>query len=152
VTVALNEKRDVYEAHLLNLGVKGAEIPTSTVKKYEKLLAGGMANTNENELSATYVHLIFQPPEQNHPGTTLHAVGGNASCRGRPHLSYRPVFPLGDLSSQPCLLRTFCVGQGVSSLCTGQTSSTRSVRTHGIATNGPDTIRGVICNRGTCSR
>ncbi len=42
VTVTLNEKRDVYEAHLLNLGVKGAEIPTSTVKKYEKLLAGGI--------------------------------------------------------------------------------------------------------------
>ena len=31
VTVTLNEKRDVYEAHLLNLGVKGAEIPTGTV-------------------------------------------------------------------------------------------------------------------------
>ncbi len=42
VTVTLNEKRDVYEAHLLNLGVKGAEITTSTVKKYEKLLAGGI--------------------------------------------------------------------------------------------------------------
>ncbi len=42
VTVTLNEKRDVYEAHLLNLGIKGAEIPTSTVKKYEKLLAGGI--------------------------------------------------------------------------------------------------------------
>jgi ATP-dependent Lon protease len=42
VTVTLNEKRDVYEAHLLNLGVKGAEIPTGTVKKYEKLLAGGI--------------------------------------------------------------------------------------------------------------
>ena len=42
VTVTLNEKRDVYEAHLLNLSVKGAEIPTGTVKKYEKLLAGGI--------------------------------------------------------------------------------------------------------------
>ena len=42
VTVTLNEKRNVYEAHLLNLGVKGAEIPTGTVKKYEKLLAGGI--------------------------------------------------------------------------------------------------------------
>jgi ATP-dependent Lon protease len=42
VTVRLNEKRDVYEALLSNLGVKGAEIPTGTVKKYEKLLAGGI--------------------------------------------------------------------------------------------------------------
>lgn len=42
VTVRLNEKRDVYEALLSNLGVKGAEISTSFVKKYEKLLAGGI--------------------------------------------------------------------------------------------------------------
>ena len=42
VTVTLNEKRDVYEALLSNLGVKGAEISTAFVKKYEKLLAGGI--------------------------------------------------------------------------------------------------------------
>ena len=42
VTVTLNEKRDVYEALLSNLGVKGAEISTSFIKKYEKLLAGGI--------------------------------------------------------------------------------------------------------------
>lgn len=42
VTVTLNERRDVYEAQLLNLGVKGAEISTSFIKKYEKLLAGGI--------------------------------------------------------------------------------------------------------------
>ena len=42
VTVALNEKRDVYEALLSNLGLKGVEVPTATVKKYEKLLAGGI--------------------------------------------------------------------------------------------------------------
>jgi ATP-dependent Lon protease len=42
VTVKLNERRDVYEAQLLNLGVSGAEIPTSFIKKYEKLLAGGI--------------------------------------------------------------------------------------------------------------
>jgi ATP-dependent Lon protease len=42
VTVRLNEKRDVYEALLSNLGVKGAEISTSFVKKFEKLLAGGI--------------------------------------------------------------------------------------------------------------
>lgn len=42
VTVTLNEKRDVYEAILSNLGIKGVEIPTNTVKRYEKLLAGGI--------------------------------------------------------------------------------------------------------------
>ena len=42
VTVTLNEKRDVYEALLSNLGVKGAEVQSSTVKRFEKLLAGGM--------------------------------------------------------------------------------------------------------------
>jgi uncharacterized protein (TIGR02653 family) len=41
-TVKLNEKRDVYEALLGNLGTKGVEISTATVQKYEKLLAGGI--------------------------------------------------------------------------------------------------------------
>lgn len=42
VTVTLNEKRDIYEAILSNLGVKGVEVPASTVKNYEKLLVGGI--------------------------------------------------------------------------------------------------------------
>jgi len=42
VTVTLNEKRDVYEALLSNLGTKGVEISTGTVRRYEKLLAGGI--------------------------------------------------------------------------------------------------------------
>ncbi len=42
VTVKLNEKLDVYEAILSNLGVKGVEVPNSTIKSYEKLLAGGI--------------------------------------------------------------------------------------------------------------
>src|SRR6516162_11655060 len=37
VTVTLNEKRDVYEALLGNLGVKGVEVPSTVVKKFEKL-------------------------------------------------------------------------------------------------------------------
>ena len=41
-TVKLNEKRDIYEALLSNLGTKGVEIGTETVRKYEKLLAGGI--------------------------------------------------------------------------------------------------------------
>src|SRR5438034_4907169 len=42
VTVTLNEKRDVYEALLGNLGVKGIEVPSAIVKKFEKLLVGGI--------------------------------------------------------------------------------------------------------------
>lgn len=42
VSVQLNEKRDVYEAQLLGLGIKGVEVPSSTVKSYEKLLVGGI--------------------------------------------------------------------------------------------------------------
>jgi ATP-dependent Lon protease len=42
VTVTLNEKRDIYEALLANLGAKGIEVNSSYVKKYEKLLVGGI--------------------------------------------------------------------------------------------------------------
>ena len=42
VSVELNEKRDVYEAQLLSLGIKGVVVPTATVKQYEKLLVGGI--------------------------------------------------------------------------------------------------------------
>jgi ATP-dependent Lon protease len=42
VTVKLNEKRDVYEALLSNLGVKNAEISDSYVRQFEKLLVGGV--------------------------------------------------------------------------------------------------------------
>jgi ATP-dependent Lon protease len=42
VTVRLNERRDVYEALLSNLGVKSAEISDSFVRQFEKLLVGGI--------------------------------------------------------------------------------------------------------------
>ncbi len=42
ITVTLNEKRDVYEALLGNLGVKGIEVPSSIVRQFEKLLVGGI--------------------------------------------------------------------------------------------------------------
>jgi len=42
VTVTLNERRDLYEALLGNLGVKGIEVGSSYVKKFEKLLVGGI--------------------------------------------------------------------------------------------------------------
>ncbi len=42
LTVTLNEKRDVYEAFLGNLGVSKIEVPSSIVKQFEKLLVGGI--------------------------------------------------------------------------------------------------------------
>ncbi|MER2266804.1 protease Lon-related BREX system protein BrxL [Methylobacterium oxalidis] len=42
VTVRLNEKRDTYEALLSNLGVKDAFISSGDVRKFEKLLSGGI--------------------------------------------------------------------------------------------------------------
>lgn len=42
VTVKLNEKRDVYEALFSNLGISKVEVDPFYVKKYEKLLGGGI--------------------------------------------------------------------------------------------------------------
>jgi len=42
VTVKLNERRDIYEGMLSNLGVKGLEVSSDIVKRYEKLLVGGI--------------------------------------------------------------------------------------------------------------
>ncbi len=42
VTVRLNDKKDIYEAALSNLGVRGIEISSAAVKDYEKLLVGGI--------------------------------------------------------------------------------------------------------------
>ena len=42
VTVKLNEKLDIYQAEFSNLGIKDALISDDFVKKYEKLLVGGI--------------------------------------------------------------------------------------------------------------
>lgn len=42
VTVRLNEKQDIYQAEFSNLGIKDAYISEDIVKKYEKLLVGGI--------------------------------------------------------------------------------------------------------------
>lgn len=42
VSVALNEKRDVYEATFSNLGIKKVLIDSGTIKKHPKLLVGGV--------------------------------------------------------------------------------------------------------------
>jgi ATP-dependent Lon protease len=60
VTVRLNEKRDAYEALLSNLGVKDAEISASDVRKYEKLLAGGI-------WSIVTIHYFFEEGQKKSP-------------------------------------------------------------------------------------
>ncbi len=42
VSVKLNQRKDVYEASLSNLGIKDAVIPANIVKNNEKLLTGGI--------------------------------------------------------------------------------------------------------------
>ena len=42
VGVKLNQKKDIYEAQLSNLGIKDAVIPSNIVKQNEKLLTGGI--------------------------------------------------------------------------------------------------------------
>ena len=42
LTVKLNEKKDLYEAEFSNLGIKGVEVHPEYVKKFERLLAGGI--------------------------------------------------------------------------------------------------------------
>ncbi len=42
VTVVLNEKKDVYEGVFSNLGIKKVIVKSEIVKKYQKLLAGGI--------------------------------------------------------------------------------------------------------------
>jgi ATP-dependent Lon protease len=60
VTVSLNEKRDTYEALLSNLGVKGVEVDSGTVKKYEKLLVGGI-------WSIVTLHYFFEEGQKGSP-------------------------------------------------------------------------------------
>lgn len=52
ITVRLNEKRDVYEAEFSHLGIKEVEIDPEIVKKYEKLLGGGIWCIVKMEYSA----------------------------------------------------------------------------------------------------
>lgn len=42
VTVALNEKDDVYQAEFANLGIKGVHVEPTTIKAHPKLLVGGV--------------------------------------------------------------------------------------------------------------
>ncbi|WP_411725286.1 protease Lon-related BREX system protein BrxL [Methyloglobulus sp.] len=68
VTVKLNEKRDVYEALLANLGVKNAEISDRFVRDFEKLLVGGiwcivtvLYQFEENQKSSPFIVTDVKP-------------------------------------------------------------------------------------------
>lgn len=62
VTVHLNEKKDIYEALLSNVGIKDAEISASDVKKYEKLLSGGI-------WCIVTVHYFYEEGQKSSPFT-----------------------------------------------------------------------------------
>jgi len=42
ISVALNDKADVYEAEFANLGIKGVLVEPATIKAHPKLLVGGV--------------------------------------------------------------------------------------------------------------
>ncbi len=68
VTVKLNEKKDIYEATLINLNLKGVHIPPGMIKQYEKLLVGGIwcivtlsYYYEENQKESPFVFLELKP-------------------------------------------------------------------------------------------
>lgn len=68
VSVKLNEKKDIYEATLVNLNLRGVHIPPGMVKKYEKLLVGGIwcivtlaYYYEENQKESPFVFLELKP-------------------------------------------------------------------------------------------
>ena len=71
-TVKLNEKRDVYEALLSNLGTKGFEISAGTVKKYDKLLAGGI-------WSIITMHYFYEEGQRDRPSSSIRSP--QSRCR-----------------------------------------------------------------------
>ena len=68
VSVKLNEKKDIYEATLINLNLRGVHIPPGMVKKYEKLLVGGIwciitlaYYYEENQKESPFVFIELKP-------------------------------------------------------------------------------------------
>lgn len=68
VSVKLNEKKDIYEATLINLNLRGVHIPPEMVKKFEKLLVGGIwcivtlaYYYEENQKESPFVFLELKP-------------------------------------------------------------------------------------------
>lgn len=68
VSVKLNEKKDRYEGSLVNLNIRGIQIPASMVKKFEKLLVGGIWSIvtlayhyEESQSDSPFVFLELKP-------------------------------------------------------------------------------------------
>lgn len=68
VSVKLNEKKDIYEATLINLGLRGVQISAGMVKKFEKLLVGGIwcivtlaYYYEENQKESPFVFMELKP-------------------------------------------------------------------------------------------
>jgi ATP-dependent Lon protease len=83
VTVRLNERRDVYEAILSSLGVKGLEISSAPVKENGKLLVGGIwciLNLeyfyDENRKSSPFIITQLKPIQM--PNMDMEAIFGGA--------------------------------------------------------------------------
>lgn len=79
VTARLNEKRDVYEAVLSNLGVKNAEMSDAFVRQFEKLLVGGIwcivtvaYRFEENQKGSPFLITELKPIQM--PGMDMEAL------------------------------------------------------------------------------
>jgi ATP-dependent Lon protease len=73
VSVALNDKRDVYEAEFSNLGIKKVLMDAATVKRHPKLLVGGVwciadieyEHTDDREVSP-WILGVLKPIQMSH--------------------------------------------------------------------------------------
>ncbi len=68
LSVRLNEKKDIYEATLINLNLRGIHVPAGLVKRFEKLLVGGIwcivtlaYHFEENQKESPFVLLELKP-------------------------------------------------------------------------------------------
>jgi hypothetical protein len=116
VTVSLNERRDVYEALLSNLGVKGVEVSSTTVKQYEKLLVGGIWTI----MALEYFY------EEGQRGVTVHCPGpqtnsdaqhgSRGTVRGTPSLHGGAVDRCALAFDRPRAYPLRCAGEVASAL------------------------------------
>ena len=73
VSVALNDKKDVYEAEFSNLGIKKVLIDSGTIKKHPKLLVGGVwciadieYEHSEDKDSSPWILASLKPIQMSH--------------------------------------------------------------------------------------
>ena len=158
VTVALNERRDVYEALLANLGVKGVEVRSSTVKKYEKLLVGGiwcivtlgiLLRGRPEGFALHYARSEAHPDAQHGSGRTVRGTPrlyrramDRCVCCAPPAWS-RPILPNG--SSGTCLARMIPLVENNYNVCelgprgTGKSHIYKEISPNSILISGGQT-------------